>query len=63
MQALQDFTIIKYLLSIIAFIGGINIALITWIARKYIRRADLDHRRINRMEAQHQIFHKDELPG
>jgi hypothetical protein len=57
MQDIQNVIIIKYLLGIIAFLGGCNIAIIVFIAKKYIKRADYDHDRLNKLLAEHDIYH------
>ena len=58
MQVLQNLDTIKFLLSVIASLTAFNIALVGWVARKYIKRIDSNYRRINRVETEHRIFHK-----
>lgn len=57
---MQEIITVKLLLSTIVALGGFNIVLVGWIARKYIKRIDSNLRRIDRMEAEHRVFHKSE---
>jgi hypothetical protein len=58
MQEITNLDWLKLLLSVIALFSGSNIAVIAWVAKKYIKRADEDHERINRIESEHKVFHK-----
>jgi len=58
MSQVQNIISVESLLAIIAFLAGGNIALIVFIAKKYIKRADDDHERLNSIYNEHLIFHK-----
>ena len=61
MQEIQNFISVKLLLGCIAFLLSFNIALIVYLAKKYIKRADDDHDLLQKLVTEHRIFHKDEL--
>lgn len=48
------------LIAIIGVLIAFNIGVISFIAKKYISRSDRDHERINTIETEHCIFHKEE---
>ena len=58
MQEAQSIIDIKLLLGFITILLGSNIALIIFIAKKHIKRADKDHDRLNAIYGEHLIFHK-----
>lgn len=58
MPEIQSVIDIKFLLGLIAVLLGSNIALIVFIAKKHIKRADIDHERLNAIYGEHLIFHK-----
>lgn len=60
MPEIQSVINIKLFLSVISVLLVSNIALIVFIAKKYIKRADLDHERLNAIYGEHMIFHKKE---
>lgn len=60
MPETQNITYIHYLLGTVAFLSGSSIALIIFIAKKYIKRADCDHDRLNKVITEQDIFHKDD---
>ena len=59
MQEIQNLISIKLLLSCITFLLAFNIALMTFLAKKYIRRADKDHDLLQKLVTEHIILHKD----
>ena len=60
MENIQNIDVIKYLLSIILIVAGFNATIIGFMARKYIKRSDDDHRRLNQLEGEHCLFRKEE---
>ena len=60
MSQIQNIIDLKYFLAIIGALSAGNIALIIFIAKKYIKRADKDHERIGKLETEHKVFHKDQ---
>lgn len=60
MQEIQNAVDIKLLLSGITVLLGFNIALIVYMAKKYIKRADEDHELLQKIVTEHKIFHKSE---
>ncbi len=60
MSQIQNYIDLKSLLAIIGVLSAGNIALIIFIAKKYIKRADRDHERIDALETEHKVFHKDQ---
>ena len=60
MSQIQNIIDLKFFLAIIGALSAGNIALIIFIAKKYIKRADRDHERINSLETEHKVFHKDQ---
>ena len=60
MQEAQDIIIIKLFLGCITFLLAFNIALMSYMAKKYVKRADEDHDLLQKLKTEHIIFHKDD---
>lgn len=60
MSEIQSIVDIKLFLSFIAVLLSSNIALIVFIAKKYIKRADKDHELLKSIATEHKVFHKNE---
>lgn len=60
MQNPQNITYIHYLLGTVAFLVGTNIAVMIFMAKKYIKRADCDHDRLNKVITEQDIYHKSD---
>ena len=60
MSEIQSIVDAKLLLGLISFLLAGNIALIVFIAKKYIKRADLDHELLKSIATEHKVFHKNE---
>ena len=58
MQEIQSIFYIKFFLGLISVLLGSNIAVILFVARKYMKQADEDHKKINDLYGEHMIFHK-----
>ena len=61
MQNPENITYIKYLLGIVAFLVSSNIVVVVFIAKKYIKRADCDHDRLNKIITEQEIYHKNDI--
>ncbi|MEJ2043709.1 MAG: hypothetical protein P8X74_03565 [Reinekea sp.] len=59
-EIVQASDIIKYLLGIIAFLGGCQIALIVWLWKKYVKQIDIDHVLLHDLLTEHRIFHRNQ---